>query len=85
MRSPVIDMFESMSQVIYSHKRVFFHVIYGLQIKQFDDKAFLTLDLKIFQNSFIITFYVLNIHFIASYFLMYVQYTTITIIIAAIL
>lgn len=56
MRSSVIDMFESMSQIIYSHKRVFFHVIYGLQIKQFDDKAFLTLDLKILQDSFTITF-----------------------------
>lgn len=42
MRSSVIDMFESISQVIYSHKRVFFHLIYGLQIKQFDDKAFQT-------------------------------------------
>lgn len=45
-----------MSQVFYSHKRILFHVIYDLQIKQFDDKAFLTLDLKISQDSFIITF-----------------------------
>lgn len=41
-----------MSQVFYSHKRILFHVIYDLQIKQFDDKAFLTLDLKILARQF---------------------------------